>query len=176
MSSWSLSKKSSSGDEEKEIDVVSVTTDVSKWLSYTYLTSTLSGLISSMISPLGYYRSWTSRFIESGLYGVVAGVSSDLYRDTLFFYYGDRTDLRREEVRSRTLKLWLRRYAVRGVESAALFGTYDAVRIPASRFAVEFFSGSLTNCADSADPGLCRTGERPMRMFVTDNDTKIPRF
>ncbi|GMH76460.1 hypothetical protein TL16_g07092 [Triparma laevis f. inornata] len=67
-------------------DIVEAATDVTKWLEYSVLTKNYRGLISTLISPLGYYSSWSSRFIESFIFGVICAASTELYKDTVYFY------------------------------------------------------------------------------------------
>ena len=74
--------------------------------------------------------------MESGLFGLVSSTSAELYKDTIYYWFSP-SDPRRNEVRGRTLPRWLGIYTVKAVEALFLFGTYDAVRIPASRLAIE---------------------------------------
>jgi len=118
------------------LDYVDFTTDVTKWLEYSVLCTNFRGMIAGSIGG-GYYRSWLGRFVESAIFGIVCAVSSELYKDTAYYYVGFGDGERRDEVRSRTLKDWTSKYLFTSVASASLFGIYDAARIPLSSYIVK---------------------------------------
>jgi hypothetical protein len=76
-----------SPSESSSLDYVEFTTDVTKWLEYSVLTSNFRGTIAAGIGG-GYYRSWLGRFVESAIFGIICAVSSELYKDTAYYYAG----------------------------------------------------------------------------------------
>ncbi|GMH47876.1 hypothetical protein TrRE_jg6028 [Triparma retinervis] len=147
---------------ESTLDYVEFTTDVTKWLEYSVLTSNFRSTIAGGIGG-GYYRSWLGRFVESAVFGIICAVSSELYKDTAYYYAGFGDSKKSDEVRSRTLKEWASRYLATSLASASLFGIYDAARLPLSSYIVELFSGGIDSCIGSSDFDLCTT------VFLLDN-------
>ncbi|GMI27469.1 hypothetical protein TrCOL_g2292 [Triparma columacea] len=152
--------------ESSSLDYVEFTTDVTKWLEYSVLTSNFRGTIAAGIGG-GYYRSWLGRFVESAIFGIICAVSSELYKDTAYYYAGFGDSKKSDEVRSRTLKEWTSRYLFTSLASASLFGIYDAARLPLSSYVVELFSGGIDSCIGSSDFDLCTT------VFLLDNDVEL---
>jgi len=148
--------------DSSTLDYVEFTTDVTKWLEYSVLCSNFRGYIAAGIGG-GYYRSWLGRFVESAVFGTICAVSSELYKDTAYYYAGFGDAQRRDEVRSRTLKEWTSKYLITSFASASLFGIYDAARLPLSSYIVELFSGGIDSCIGSSDFDLCTS------VFLLDN-------
>ncbi|GMH82576.1 hypothetical protein TrVE_jg5080 [Triparma verrucosa] len=152
------------GDEKfGSSDVVEVATDITKWLEYSVLTKNYRGLISTFVSPLGYYSSWSARFIESFIFGVVCAASTELYKDTVYFY-SEIDESKTSEVRSREVKKWIEGYLKTSISTGMLFGVYDSVRLPLSRLAIQLFSSSLDSCIGSSNLELCKN------VYLLDNN------
>lgn len=94
---------------------------------------------------------------------LMAALSSQLYTDVLYLYSDFGNPLKREKTLNRSIEGWASIYATKCLSAATLFGTYEAVRAPASRFVGQLVSGGVAGCAGSKDFDLC------METYLIDN-------
>ena len=132
-----------------EFDLPELVTDVIKWLEYAVLQSQLSGeLVSANGVPLPMW-------IENGVFGFMAALSSQLYLDALY----QNTDLgpaeKSEEARTRSPSQLLSAYATRCFGTAALFATYESVKVPVKLAITGLISGGYEACLGSEYFDLC---------------------
>ena len=131
------------------LDIPELLTDVIKWLEYDVLKSQFGGMLLSLNGvPL-------SSGAESAVFGFMAGLSSQLYQDALY----QNTDLGPEEkaveARTRNNAKLLAMYATTCFSTAALFCTYESVKVPAKLFLSGLISGGYAGCAGSEYFDLC---------------------
>lgn len=93
----------------------------------------------------------------------MAALSSQLYTDVLYLYSDFGDPIKREKTLNRKIEGWASVYATKCVSAATLFGVYEAVRAPASRFVSQLVSGGVAGCAGSKDFDLC------METYLIDN-------
>ena len=120
-----------------------------KWLEYAVLQSQLSGeLVSGNGVPL---PTW----IENGVFGFMAALSSQLYLDALY----QNTNLgpadKSEEARTRSVSQLFSVYATRCFGTAALFATYESVKVPVRLAITGLISGGYEACLGSEYFDLC---------------------
>jgi hypothetical protein len=134
--------------QDVELDLVEVFSDSAKWLQYSVLKSDFGGLLS-----------WNGATLvpgaEAAIFGSVAAMSSQVYSDVLYAYFGFGGEAKREMVRSRSLADWIMVYGSRFIYYAVLFGVYEAVQIPTKHSVNAFLSGGVGNCYDSDDFATC---------------------
>ena len=132
-----------------EFDLPELVTDVIKWLEYAVLQSQLSGsLVNGNGMPLPMW-------VENGVFGFMAALSSQLYLDALY----QNTDLgptdKSQEARTRSPSQLLSAYATRCFGTAALFATYESVKIPVKLAITGLISGGYEACLGSEYFDLC---------------------
>jgi len=132
-----------------EFDLPELVTDVIKWLEYAVLQSQLSGsLVSGNGMPLPMW-------VENGVFGFMAALSSQLYLDALY----QNTNLgpadKSEEARTRSPSQLLSEYATSCFGTAALFATYESVKIPVKLAITGLISGGYEACLGSEYFDLC---------------------
>ena len=134
--------------EAKDSILVELFTDLIKWLEYDVLTTEYSGKLTwnSLPLPLG---------VEGAAFGVVSAVSSQVYADMLYAYFGWGGQVRQKAVQERTLNEWIVLIVSRCVYAATLFGVYEIVQIPAKGIIAALLSGGADGCYGSADYNLC---------------------
>lgn len=92
--------------------------------------------------------------VTSALFGAVAALSSQIYRDaTLSVGYG--TEAARAELAERTPRGWATTYVKATGSSALLFGGYETLRKPLTTLALEYVSGSAQACLGSTQYDQC---------------------
>lgn len=135
-------------DSFGKFDLVELFTDVAKWLQY----SVLSSEFGDLIIPKGE-RLFPGE--EGAIFGSIATISSQIYSDVLYGYFGLGDEAKRDVVRSRTAYEWSRLYLYKAVYAASLFGVYESVKAPARKVVNAFLSGGIDNCLGSADMQVC---------------------
>ena len=132
-----------------EFDLPELVTDVIKWLEYAVLQSQLSGeLVSGNGVPLPMW-------IENGVFGFMAALSSQLYLDALYQNTDLGPDDKSEEARTRSPSQLLSVYATRCIGTAALFSTYESVKVPVKLAITGLISGGYEACLGSEYFDLC---------------------
>ena len=123
-------------------DYIELFADVTKWLEYDVLINNYRGVLSINGHMLG--SSW-----ESALFGLLSALSSQLYTDVLYIYSDLGNPIKREKTLKRTLEGWASLYSTKCLSAATLFGVYEAVRAPTSRFLSRLVSGGMQGCIGS---------------------------
>ena len=148
-------KKNDVAEKESKFgDLPEVFGDVTKWLEYDVLKETYGGQIEFCGRFLGDFE-------ESTVFGLLAGLSSQLYLDAIDRYSeaeindGD-DDSAKSNKNKRTASDTAKQYARKCLESATLFGVYEAVKLPVGLMLTAFLAGSFDGCLDSVDYILCR--------------------
>ena len=132
-----------------DFDLPELVTDVIKWLEYAVLQSQLSGeLVSGNGVPLPMW-------IENGAFGFMAALSSQLYLDALYQNTDLGPDDKSEEARTRSPSQLLSVYATRCIGTAALFATYESVKVPVKLAITGLISGGYEACLGSEYFDLC---------------------
>jgi hypothetical protein len=133
-----------------KLDGIELFADITKWLEYDVLINNYRGILAlpdgSTIGP-----AW-----ESAVFGFMAALSSQLYTDVLYIYSDFGNPEKREKTLNRPLELWASIYTTKCLSAATLFGTYEALRAPISRFCSQVISGAYTGCIGSEDYDLCQ--------------------
>ena len=140
------------------LDSVEIFTDMTKWLEYDVLTKDFSGILTfngNVLSP----------GVESAFFGFLAVLSAQLYADTLSIYSNFGTEEARAEVRSRPIDQWALLYSTKCINGAALFGVYETVRVPISKFIRRLLDGGLDSCLGSKEFDLC------LETYMVNNPT-----
>lgn len=136
-------------DSAPKIDYVELFADLTKWLEYDVLINNYRGILAfpngQMLGP-----TW-----ESAVFGLMVALSSQLYTDVLYIYSDFGNPEKREKTLNRPLELWASIYSTKCLSAAALFGTYEALRRPISRFCGQVISGGYLGCVGSEDFDLC---------------------
>jgi hypothetical protein len=136
-------------NENNLLDPVETFSDVLKWLQYGILSSDYTGNLVL----------WNDQRLDPGLesmvYGIVAGISSQVYADLLYAYFGFGGVAKRDSIRNRSLAEWWKEYAPRFVYYGVLFYVYQVVQAPAQSIADSIFSGGLEACLGSNDFAAC---------------------
>lgn len=152
-------KKLSPVQEPKlKLDWVESFSDIIKWLQFDALQSDFGGHLTWQ----GYA---VFPGIESGIFGGITALTSQVYADVLYVYFGFGGDSMQEVVRSRTLPDWATLYLTKIVYCAVLFGVYEVVQYPVQEAVVAFASGGVDACVGSNDYGAC------IDTFVSGNPT-----
>ncbi len=139
-----------------QVDFVEIFADVTKWLEYDVLIQNFEGMVN-----------WNGQSVSSGLesavFGFLAALSSQLWADVIYrnFDYGLQSN--REASKARSVADTLTLYSLRCLSAATLFGVYESVRLPISKFIVDLLSGGVDSCVGSQDYNLC------IETFVFDN-------
>jgi len=136
-------------DKVPAFDYVELFADLTKWLEYDVLITNYRGVLAL---PNGQMLTtgW-----ESAIFGLLAALSSQLYTDVLYLYSDFGNPLKREMTINRSLEGWASVYATKCLSAATLFGVYEAVREPTSRFVSSLVSGGVGGCTGSRDYDLC---------------------
>jgi hypothetical protein len=136
-------------NEKFPLDPVETFSDILKWLQYGILSSDYTGNLVL----------WNGQRLDPGLesatYGIIAGISAQVYADILYAYFGFGGDAKRDSVRNRSLLDWWKEYAPRFVYFGVLFYVYQVVQAPAENIVDSIFSGGLEACLGSNDFGAC---------------------
>lgn len=137
-------------DSAPKVDGIELFADITKWLEYDVLINNYRGILAlpdgTLIGP-----GW-----ESAVFGFMAALSSQLYTDVLYIYSDFGNPEKREKTLNRPLELWASIYTTKCLSAATLFGTYEALRAPISRFCAQIISGAFTGCIGSEDYELCQ--------------------
>jgi len=142
--------------EDDGVDFVEVFGDVMKWLSYDVLVSRCKGNIIWNGMPV-------ASPVESAAFGALASLSSKIYADILYGWFGLGGEANRKKIQSRTLQELFVLYFSESVSAATLFGVYAAALGPLKRATATLFSEGVGNCVGSDNYNLC------VDTFVTDN-------
>lgn len=132
-----------------EFDAPELITDIIKWLEYDVLKSKLSGELTygnGVSLPPG---------IESGVFGFMAALSSQLYLDALYQNTNLGPDEKSLESRGRSASDLIEVYATRCFGTAALFATYDSFKLPVRLAITGLISGGYEACLGSEYFDLC---------------------
>lgn len=134
--------------ETVQFDGVELFSDVVKWLQYSVLLSDYSGSIRLNDVPL-------EPGLEAALFGAIAALSSQVYSDLLYAYFGFGGEQKKTAVQTRSLPDWLSVYGSRFVYYAVLFGVYEAAQSPAKESVSALLSGGIHGCFGSSDFDTC---------------------
>ncbi|KAL7509334.1 hypothetical protein ACHAXN_006532 [Cyclotella atomus] len=137
-------------DSAPKVDGIELFADITKWLEYDVLINNYRGILAlpdgTLIGP-----GW-----ESAVFGFMAALSSQLYTDVLYIYSDFGNPEKREKTLNRPLELWASIYTSKCLSAATLFGTYEALRAPISRFCAQVITGAYSGCIGSEDYELCQ--------------------
>mmetsp|Transcript_6017 Transcript_6017/g.13093 ORF Transcript_6017/g.13093 Transcript_6017/m.13093 type:complete len:507 (+) Transcript_6017:172-1692(+) len=132
-----------------EFDAPELITDIIKWLEFDVLKSQFSGELTygnGVSLPPG---------IESGVFGFMAALSSQLYLDALYQNTNLGPDEKSLESRGRSASDLIQIYATRCFGTAALFATYDSFKLPVRLAITGLISGGYEACLGSEYFDLC---------------------
>lgn len=135
-------------EQDDAIDYVEVISDAMKWLEYDVLTSSYGGKLSWNGFPLV-----TSA--ESAIFGALACLSSKIYADILYTFFGLGGEAKRQKVQSRTFSDWSALYLSECISAATLFGVYAGLQRPVKRIVAALLSEGAGSCVGSDDYDLC---------------------
>lgn len=130
-------------------DAPELITDIIKWLEYDVLKSKFGGVLlywNGVPLPSG---------IESGVFGFMAALSSQLYLDALYQNTNLGPDEKSVEARRRSSGDLLTLYATRCFGTAALFATYESFKLPVKLAITGLISGGYEACVGSEYFDLC---------------------
>ncbi|CAB9507629.1 expressed unknown protein [Seminavis robusta] len=130
------------------IDGVEVFADTCKWLSYSLLMKDFSGTLSVGGEFLG-------PGLESGFYGLLATLTSQIYADFLYVTARAGPVEQQEKARSRTAPEWISLYVRKSISAFTLFGVYATVQLPVLIAVNALLSGGIDSCVGSTDLDLC---------------------
>ena len=133
-----------------KLDYIELFADITKWLEYDVLINNYRGILAF---PDGQM---VGAGMESAVFGFMAALSSQLYTDVLYIYSDFGNPEKREKTLNRPLELWASIYTTKCLSAATLFGTYETLRAPISRFCGQIISGAYTGCIGSDDYDLCK--------------------
>lgn len=139
-----------------KIDLVELFADITKWLEYDVLSNEFAGSMKWRHMPI-------NSGLESAAFGFLSALSSQLYADVI--YRNTDYGLEQNRLASRNISFQdtLSQYSVKCLTAAALFGTYETVRLPISSFITNLLSGGVDSCLGSNDFNLC------LETFMFDN-------
>lgn len=132
----------------QQLDLVELFSDITKWLEYDVLKRDLNGKLflgGQVLNP----------GLEGALFGFLAALSSKLYADVLYQYFGFGPKSKQKELRERSLTASLSLYTAESLSAASLFGVYESVRFPVSEAITALLSGGVDSCLGSDDFSLC---------------------
>lgn len=134
---------------ENLLDIPDVFADIIKWLEYDVLKTDFAGKLldsnGAAISP----------GIEGAVFGFLAGLSSQLYLDTVRTYTDYGPEYKRVEARTRNLAGWASLYSTTCLSTAALFGVYETCKKPISVYVASVLSGGVDGCLGSSNVKAC---------------------
>jgi len=131
---------------EPSFDGKEVFADIMKWLEYDVLKTEFAGMTS--LAP----------GLEPVLFGFLAAVSAKFYADVigLFEEKEENSDAARSPLALTPPSMSdISAYLKTGFGSAALFGSFEALRNPFSSFARNLLSGGIDSCLGSARFDMC---------------------
>jgi len=150
---------------ENVIDVVELFADTCKWLSYSVLMNNFSGLLTwqQLLLPGGATTGTaltpmmtTGVAFESGFYGLLATLTSQIYADFLYYVVRVGPKSKQEQVRARrTGTEWFLLYANKSIQAFTLFGVYAGAQIPVRIIIDAFLSGGIDSCIGSVNVDIC---------------------
>ena len=133
---------------ENTIDGVDLFADTCKWLSYSVLMNEFSGTLQWHGLPLG-------TGVESGFYGLLATLTSQIYADFLYFVVRTGPASQQAQVRNRAGSEWLLLYVSKSIGAFTLFGVYASVQLPVRIAVNALLSGGIDSCIGSVDVDVC---------------------
>lgn len=139
------------------LDYVELFADITKWLEYDVLINNYRGIL-ALPNGMMIGSAW-----ESAIFGLLAALSSQLYTDVLYLYSDFGNPEKRDRTLNRSIEGWASVYATKCLSAATLFGVYEAVRAPTSKFLSRLVSGGVGGCVGSKDFDLC------METYLIDN-------
>lgn len=135
-------------DERPKLDWVETFADIVKWLQFDILHSDFGG-----------HLEWQGQAlfpgVESAIFGGVTALTSQIYADALYAYFGFGGERMQAMVRARTPPEWAALYLPKIIYCAVLFGVYDALQIPAQSIVAALGSGGVDACLGSDDYRSC---------------------
>lgn len=130
---WLLDKKLNA-DGKSEVDQgfdwIDLLADIYKWLYYFVLEGAFHG---EGIALLGVDFG-TGGLVESAAYGMVTGISSQLYKDILYFLGENETQIHKQKLLERGFFRWFLVYFLASISGATLFAVYNSVQSPIETF------------------------------------------
>jgi hypothetical protein len=134
--------------EEYSIDSVELFADTCKWLAYSVLMKDFSG-------TLAWKGQTLNSGIESGFYGMLATLASQLYADFLYVTAEAGPQSKRDQVQAREASEWIQLYLSKSISAFTLFGVYTTVQVPVKVAINALLSGSIDSCIGSVDVDVC---------------------
>ena len=142
---------------ESLLDIPDIFADIIKWLEYDVLKTDFGGALVASTGPA------MSSGVEGAVFGFLAGLSSQLYLDTVRTYTDYGPEEKRTEARTRTVYGWASKYTTTCLSTAALFGVYETCKKPISTYVASILSGAVDGCLGSSNVKACMTA------FILDN-------
>jgi hypothetical protein len=137
----------------RSFDWVEACTDILKWLQFDVLKADFGGHFFWLDQP----------GLECALFGMITALTSQIYADILYAYFGLGGALKKETILARTTEDWTTIYISKMIYCAVLFGAYAALQDPAARIVAALGSGGVDNCVGSSQYASC------IDTFVRDN-------
>jgi hypothetical protein len=147
--------------QERDSIVVEAFADLTKWLEYDVLSSEFGGELTLMDGMT------LSAPVEGALLGIVAAVSSQVYADILYAYFGWGGPAQQAAVLSRSTSQWSAIFISRCLYAATLFGVYEWAQEPAMTWFSALMSGGVDSCVGSEQFSLC------IETFVQENPRAV---
>lgn len=138
------------------IDGVELFADTCKWLAYAVLMKDFKGTMTWNGQPL-------VSGLESGFYGLLATLTSQIYSDFLYFTANAGPVAKQEKVKARTPQEWIQLYISKSISAFTLFSVYSAVQVPVRIAVNALLSGSIDSCIGSTEIDMC------METYYTQN-------
>ena len=142
---------------ESLLDIPDIFADIIKWLEYDVLKTDFAGTLAASTGTA------VSSGLEGAVFGFLAGLSSQLYLDTVRTYTDYGPEEKRYEARNRTPYGWASLYTTSCLSTAALFGVYETCKKPISMYVAGILSGAVDGCLGSSNVKAC------MAAFIQDN-------
>jgi hypothetical protein len=142
---------------EEIVDIPDIVADIIKWLEYDVLKKDFGGRL------LDTSGSVMSSGVEGAMFGFLAGLSSQLYLDTVRTYTDYGPEDKRLEARTRNFSGWVSLYSTQCLSTAALFGIYETCKKPISVYVASVLSGGVDGCLGSSNVKAC------LDAYLSDN-------
>jgi hypothetical protein len=149
LKSSQISNEETMAKPESLLDIPDIFADIIRWLEYDVLKSDFGN---TLVDPSGYLL---SPGVEGAIFGFLAGLSSQLYLDTVRTYTDYGPEEKRIEARTRSFSGWISLYSTTCLSTAALFGVYETCKKPISLYVAGVLSGGFDGCLGSSNVKAC---------------------
>ena len=129
--------------DARRFDWVEACTDLLKWLQFDVLKADFGGHL------------FAQPGLECALFGVITALTSQIYADILYAYFGLGGLSKKETILARTVDDWTATYLSKMIYCAVLFGAYAALQGPAGQMVAALGSGGVDNCVGSNNYASC---------------------